>query len=44
MQIIDNKALLLRLRDPDKVVNAIPKSKVWVITKFVNWGWRRQEA
>ena len=27
MQIIDNKALLLRLRDPDKVINAIPKSK-----------------
>ena len=27
MQIIDNKALMLRLRDPDKVVNAIPKSQ-----------------
>ena len=27
MQIIDNKALRLRLRDPDKVINAIPKSQ-----------------
>ena len=39
MQIIDNKALLLRLRDPDKVVNAIPKSKaVGDNQVVVNWG------
>jgi len=39
MQIIDNKALLLRLRDPDKVINAIPKSKaVGNNQVVVNWG------
>ena len=39
MQIIDNKALLLRLRNPDKVVNAIPKSKaVGDNQVVVNWG------
>ena len=39
MQIIDNKALLLRLRDPDKVINAIPKSKaVGDNQVVVNWG------
>jgi SNF2 family DNA or RNA helicase len=39
MQIIDNKALLLRLRNPDKVINAIPKSKaVGDNQVVVNWG------
>ena len=39
MQIIDNKALRLRLRDPDKVINAIPKSqKVGDNEVIVNWG------
>ena len=39
MQIIDNKALLLRLRDPDKVINAIPKSEaVGDNQVVVNWG------
>ena len=39
MQLIDNKALLLRLRDPDKVINAIPKSKaVGNNQVVVNWG------
>jgi SNF2 family DNA or RNA helicase len=39
MQIIDNKALLLRLRDPNKVINAIPKSqKVGDNEVIVNWG------
>ena len=39
MQIIDNKALLLRLRDPDKVINTIPKSKaVGDNQVVVNWG------
>ena len=39
MQIIDNKALLLRLRDPNKVINAIPKSKaVGDNQVVVNWG------
>ena len=39
MQIIDNKALRLRLRDPDKVINAIPKSrKVGNNEVIVNWG------
>ena len=27
MQVVDNKALLLRLRDPKKVTSVIPKSK-----------------
>ena len=27
MQVIDNRALLLKLRDPAKVTNIIPKSK-----------------
>ena len=39
MQIIDNKALRLRLRDPDKVINTIPKSKkVGDNEVIVNWG------
>ena len=39
MQIIDNKALRLRLRDPDKVINAIPKSqKVGDNEVIVKWG------
>ena len=39
MQIIDNKALRLRLRDPDKVTNAIPKSKkVGNNEVVVKWG------
>ena len=39
MQIIDNKALRLRLRDPSKVINAIPKShKINDNEVIVNWG------
>ena len=45
MQIIDNKALLLRLRDPDKVINAIPKSKAVGTIKWLLTGvWKRQGA
>ncbi len=39
MQIIDNKALLLTLRDPTKVTSVIPKSKVVGANKVaVHWG------
>jgi SNF2 family DNA or RNA helicase len=39
MQIVDNKALRLRLRDPSKVIDAIPKSrKVSDNEVIVNWG------
>ena len=39
MQIIDNKALLFKLRDPDRVVNNIPKSKIISNNNvLVNWG------
>jgi len=39
MQIINNKALRLRLRDPSKVINAIPKSqKLNDNEVIVNWG------
>jgi SNF2 family DNA or RNA helicase len=39
MQIIDNKALLLTLRDPSKVTSVIPKSKVVGENKVaVHWG------
>ena len=39
MEIIDDKALLLRLRDPSKVTNVIPKSKDLGDNKvLVNWG------
>lgn len=39
MQIIDNKALLLTLRDPNKVTSVIPKSKVVGTNKVaVHWG------
>jgi len=39
MEIIENKALLLKLRDPSKVTNIIPKSKVVDDhSVLVNWG------
>ena len=39
MEIVDNKALLLRLRDPKTVVNIIPKSKqVGEHGVVVHWG------
>lgn len=39
MQIIDNKALLLTLRDPSKVTDVIPKSKdVGGGKVLVHWG------
>jgi SNF2 family DNA or RNA helicase len=39
MQIIDNKALLLTLRDPTKVTSVIPKSKVVGANQVaVHWG------
>ena len=39
MQIIDNKALLLTLRDPTKVTSVIPKSKIVGDHKVaVHWG------
>lgn len=39
MQIIDNRALLFKLRDPDRVVNSIPKSKIISNNNvLVNWG------
>ena len=28
MKIVDNKALLLRVRDAERIINAIPKSRV----------------
>ena len=39
MKIFDNKALLLRLRDPEKVTKVIPKSKELGGNEvLVNWG------
>ena len=39
MQIIDNKALLVKLRDPSKVVANIPKSNTLGDNQeVVNWG------
>ena len=39
MKVIDNKALLLRLRDPGKVTDVIPKSKELSGNRVVvNWG------
>jgi hypothetical protein len=39
MKILDNKALLLRLRNPKKVTAVIPKSKQLPDNKVVvNWG------
>ena len=39
MQVIDNKALLLKLRDPAKVTSVIPKSKALTGNEvLVNWG------
>jgi len=43
MDIIDNKALLLTVRDPDRITTVIPKSKVvaqdsGVAKVLVNWG------
>ena len=39
MQVIDNKAILLNLRNPEKVTDVIPKSKKLSGNKvLVNWG------
>ena len=39
MKVIENKALLLTLRDPRKVTSVIPKSKSLTANKvLVNWG------
>jgi len=39
MKVIENKALLLTLRDPRKVTSVIPKSKCLTANKvLVNWG------
>ena len=39
MQIVKDKAVLLRLRNPKKVTDVIPKSKELVDNKvLVNWG------
>ena len=39
MQIIDNKALLLKVRDPNRITTVIPKSKVLDSGEvLVNWG------
>ena len=39
MQVIDNKALLLRLRDPQRITTIIPKSKELSDNRVVvNWG------
>ena len=39
MKVIDNKALLLRLRQPEKVTDVIPKSKLLPDNQvLVNWG------
>ena len=43
MEIIDNRALLLKVRNPDRITTVIPKSKVLeddgdVASVLVNWG------
>jgi len=43
MEIIDNKALLLTVRNPDRITTVIPKSRVLdnaggIATVLVNWG------
>ncbi len=39
MQIIDNKALLLKVRDPQRITNVIPKSKILDSGEvLVKWG------
>ena len=39
MDIINNKAVLLKLREPNKVTSAIPKSRELADNKvLVNWG------
>ena len=39
MKVIDNKALLMRLRDPRRVTDVIPKSKELSGNRVVvNWG------
>ena len=39
MDIINNKAVLLKLREPNKVTNVIPKSRELPDNKvLVNWG------
>ena len=42
MQIIDNKALLLKLRNPSQVTTVIPKSKDLGNNKvLVSWGLKK---
>ena len=39
MEIIDNKALLLKVRQPNKITEVIPKSKSLSSNEvLVNWG------
>lgn len=39
MQIIDNKALLLKVRDPGRITTVIPKSKILDSGEvLVKWG------
>lgn len=39
MKVVDNKALLLRLRNPGRVTSIIPKSNLLPDNKvLVNWG------
>lgn len=39
MQIIDNKALLLKVRDPQKIITVIPKSRLLDSGEvLVHWG------
>ena len=43
MEIIQNKALLLKVRDPKRITNVIPKSKILeddgnTASVLVNWG------
>ena len=43
MEIIDNRAILLKVRQPDRITTVIPKSKVIeddgkVASVLVNWG------
>ena len=49
MQVVDNKALLVNTKYPDRIVNAIAKSKVIKkdneFTKvLVNWGFEEAKA
>ena len=42
MKVVDNRALLLRLKNPGKVTTVIPKSKELSGNRVVvNWAWMR---